>query len=67
MTGKFVLTIELGNAEMCSRGAVARKLKEVAKDVVNFQFDSMKISDINGNGVGRWEFVKEPKTPYRGG
>ncbi len=58
---KFQLTIELGNSGMLTRADVARKLKEVSKDITAVLpfHDEASIRDINGNRVGRWEFVEE--------
>lgn len=65
---KFILEIDIGNDAMRTRQDIATKLREVAKDIQNFEFDSMRISDLNGNKVGQWRFEKEEsdtKQPYR--
>ncbi len=58
---KFILEIELGNDAMRNRADVARKLKEVAADLVKVYSDreSARIRDLNGNTVGKWEFLNE--------
>jgi len=60
MYDKFILTIDLGNAEMCERHHVADALRKVTDSILNNDdYDSKNIKDVNGNTVGRWKFVKE--------
>ena len=59
MNGKFILTIELGNDAMKSRKHVANALREVAKTILENKDPEKKIRDLNGNTVGKWEFIKE--------
>jgi len=60
---KFTLTIELGNEAMRTRGHLAAKLKEVAKDVLSspatVKNEGRKLRDINGNTVGEWKFEED--------
>lgn len=59
MNGKFTITIELGNDAMKSRRHVANALREVAKTILENEDPEKKIRDLNGNTVGKWEFIKE--------
>jgi hypothetical protein len=51
----FKLTIELGNAAMCSRSHLKLALESVALVVRRDNRTEGKIQDANGNTVGRWE------------
>lgn len=59
---KFTVEIEMGNDAMNTKGAVARKLKEISHEIAK-SFDDNEldgsICDINGSRVGKWEFVLE--------
>lgn len=67
---QFVLTINLGNAEMQTGANIARSLRDVANhiddDALTFDdpadasgFDSSgRIMDVNGNRVGGWHVQK---------
>ena len=60
---KFILEIELGNAEMRTSGQVAHALIDVASRIMNNRYPASKeiergIMDANGNCVGNWSFRK---------
>jgi hypothetical protein len=52
LSGRFVLEINLGNAEMLEQAHIARALREVAYDVGNKLRVEGLIRDLNGNTVG---------------
>ena len=54
---KFILEIELGNAEMETARDVAYALRDVMQSVgTGSTTDAGIIRDISGNCVGRWRF-----------
>ena len=55
----FKLEIELGNDEMRLRRHVATALRDVANSIgANRTAKYGRIRDVNGNTVGKWEFVE---------
>lgn len=60
MSGTFVLSIDLGNAEMFSDADVARALRNTATKVEFGPKSAFgRIYDVNGNRVGAWALTRK--------
>ena len=55
MSGKFTLTITLGNEAMQTNEDVAEALRVAASRIESRALPLIR--DINGNNVGSWEFT----------
>ena len=53
-SGTFTLTVDLGNAGMGSRAALAELLAALAEDIEQGHEDAGSTRDVNGNIVARW-------------
>jgi hypothetical protein len=60
MAMKFTLEIELGNDAMRSAYQLGERLKLVADQVSRRDLlaETVRISDLNGNTVGKWEVTE---------
>jgi len=61
---KFVLNITMGNDAMRVRQDLALALESVKTRLLSSSVSEGKIMDLNGNSVGKWEFVEEKEKKY---
>ena len=58
MLKSFELRVNLGNEAMQTREDVSEAVREVARQLRRSEVGGGVVLDVNGNTVGRWDFVE---------